>query len=88
MSLDASGPRPPKHADFLASEVLVSLPVMRLLRVGADLLGYPSPNHLANHLLLGALEAYPQVQRLEAELSRVTQRAREELMSAQKHPNP
>lgn len=85
MSLTASTPAPfvPKpKAEFLTAHLYVSGVALRLLRAGADLHGYPSADHLANHLLLEAFERMPEVTALEAEIARISQRAREAHLEA------
>lgn len=90
MSLEASAPktRRPKGIDFLSVPCLVSTPVMRLLRAGAEIHGYPSADAFGNHLLLGALEAHPECAELASEQAAAAQRAREAwLANHQPQPN-
>lgn len=87
MSLEASVPKAPKkHSDFLSARLYTSGQVMRLLRAGADLHGYPSEDHLATELLLKALDAMPEVAELANTQAKAAQAAREAYLSA--HPTP
>lgn len=72
-----------KSDDFLSSRLYTSGQVMRLLRAGADMLGYPSEDHFGTELLLKALEAYPQIAELAHEQAAAAQRAREAWLARQ-----